>query len=96
MLIKNLRVQRIGPQKNKKCSWHFHRLKDEVFYLKSGKLLVRYSDKGNIDESKTLITSCFFSPVSSAMLFKTCVLLGGLTAMVFLYCWLWWISLKSS
>jgi quercetin dioxygenase-like cupin family protein len=42
-------------KKDKKCSWHFHRLKDEVFYLQSGKLLVRYSDKGDINECKTLI-----------------------------------------
>ena len=29
--------------KGKKCSWHYHKLKDEVFYVQSGKILVRYS-----------------------------------------------------
>lgn len=29
--------------KNKKCSWHFHKLKDEVFYIHSGKLLIKSS-----------------------------------------------------
>ena len=28
----------------KKCSWHYHILKDEVFYVQSGKIIVRYSD----------------------------------------------------
>ena len=30
--------------KGKKCSWHYHKLKDEVFYVQSGKMLVKYSD----------------------------------------------------
>ena len=29
--------------KGKRCSWHYHELKDEVFYLQSGKMLVKYS-----------------------------------------------------
>jgi mannose-6-phosphate isomerase-like protein (cupin superfamily) len=29
--------------KNKKCSWHYHVLKDETFYVQSGKILVKYS-----------------------------------------------------
>jgi mannose-6-phosphate isomerase-like protein (cupin superfamily) len=28
--------------KDKKCSWHYHKLKDEVFYIRKGKLKVRY------------------------------------------------------
>ena len=31
--------------KGKKCSWHYHKIKDEVFYIQSGKILVRYSDE---------------------------------------------------
>ena len=31
--------------KGKKCSWHYHKLKDETFYLQEGKLLVKYSDE---------------------------------------------------
>src|SRR5436190_16983419 len=28
--------------KGRRCSWHYHRLKDEVFYLQAGRLLVRF------------------------------------------------------
>ena len=41
--------------KGKKCSWHVHRLKDEVFYLQSGKMIVKYSDDDDIDKAKELI-----------------------------------------
>tara|TARA_Y100001938_G_scaffold94972_1_gene130051 strand:+ start:92 stop:448 length:357 start_codon:yes stop_codon:yes gene_type:complete len=41
--------------KGKKCSWHYHKLKDETFYLQEGKLLVRYSDQDNIEDAKELI-----------------------------------------
>ena len=34
-------------KKGKRCSWHFHKLKDEVFYLQSGKMIVRYSSGDN-------------------------------------------------
>ena len=27
--------------KGKKCSWHYHKIKDEVFYIREGKLLVK-------------------------------------------------------
>jgi quercetin dioxygenase-like cupin family protein len=30
--------------KGKKCSWHYHKLKDETFYIQSGKILLKYSD----------------------------------------------------
>jgi quercetin dioxygenase-like cupin family protein len=42
-------------EKNKQCSWHFHKLKDEVFYVQSGRLLVIYSDEDNIEEAKEII-----------------------------------------
>ena len=32
----------------KRCSWHYHKIKDEVFYLQSGKLLVRHGDDDDI------------------------------------------------
>ena len=43
--------------KGKRCSWHLHRLKDEVFYLQSGKVLVKYSDGDDIEiaKEKTLL-----------------------------------------
>jgi len=42
-------------EKDKRCSWHYHKLKDEVFYLQSGKLLVKYSDNNDIMEAKELV-----------------------------------------
>lgn len=30
--------------KDKKCSWHYHILKDETFYVQSGKILLKYSE----------------------------------------------------
>ena len=41
--------------KDKKCSWHYHKIKDEVFFVQSGKILVRYSDSDNIEEAKEVI-----------------------------------------
>ena len=41
--------------KGKKCSWHYHKLKDETFYLQEGRLLVRYSDEDDIEKSGQLI-----------------------------------------
>ena len=41
--------------KGKKCSWHYHKLKDEVFYVQSGKILVRFSDEDNIENARTVI-----------------------------------------
>ena len=36
--------------KGKKCSWHYHKLKDEVFYIRKGKLIVRSGWSRNINE----------------------------------------------
>lgn len=36
-------------------SWHFHELKDEVFYLQSGKLKVLYSDDSDIRLAKEVV-----------------------------------------
>tara|TARA_B100000530_G_C15832449_1_gene437946 strand:- start:392 stop:760 length:369 start_codon:yes stop_codon:yes gene_type:complete len=30
-------------KKNHRCSWHYHTLKDETFYLQSGKIQLSYS-----------------------------------------------------
>ena len=42
-------------KKGKKCSWHFHKIKDEVFYLQSGKLLIKYSEEDDINKAKELV-----------------------------------------
>jgi len=41
--------------KGKRCSWHYHVLKDEVFYIQSGKMLVKYSDEDDLKEAKEVI-----------------------------------------
>ena len=35
--------------KGKKCSWHYHKLKDETFYIQSGKLILFYGEDDNIE-----------------------------------------------
>jgi len=41
--------------KGKRCSWHFHKLKDEVFYIQSGKILVKYGDDDEISTANEVI-----------------------------------------
>jgi len=41
-------------KKGKKCSWHYHKLKDETFYLRSGKLLVQLSDDDDISLAQSV------------------------------------------
>ena len=42
-------------EKGKKCSFHYHVVKDETFYLQSGELIVRYSDGDSLDDAEELI-----------------------------------------
>tara|TARA_R110002020_G_scaffold208375_1_gene414074 strand:- start:357 stop:725 length:369 start_codon:yes stop_codon:yes gene_type:complete len=41
--------------RDKRCSWHYHELKDEVFYLQSGKMLVKFSDQDDIAQAEEII-----------------------------------------
>jgi len=41
--------------KGKRSSWHFHKLKDEVFYVQSGKIYVFYSDQDDIDKADSVV-----------------------------------------
>ena len=41
--------------KGKCCSWHYHKLKDEVFYLQSGRILVKYSDRDDINAAQEIV-----------------------------------------
>ena len=43
--------------KDKRCSWHYHKLKDEVFYVQSGKILVKYSFEDDIEKADEKIIS---------------------------------------
>ena len=41
--------------KDKMCSWHYHELKDEVFFVQSGKIKVLYGESDDIREAKECI-----------------------------------------
>ena len=41
--------------KGKRCSWHYHKLKDEVFYIQSGAILLYYSDDDDLESAKKVI-----------------------------------------
>ena len=41
--------------KGKKCSWHYHKLKDEVFYVQSGKIWVAYSEEDDLENAKAVV-----------------------------------------
>jgi len=38
-------------ESGKRCSWHYHKIKDEVFYLQSGKMMIYYSDEDDITKA---------------------------------------------
>ena len=40
--------------KGKKCSWHYHKLKHETFYIQEGKLKVTYGMIDDIDKAETI------------------------------------------
>ena len=42
-------------EQGKKCSWHFHKIKKETFYIQSGKLQVFYSYDDEIDKANQVI-----------------------------------------
>ena len=42
-------------EKNKRCSWHYPRIKDETFYLQSGKIMLHYSNNDDFSLSEISI-----------------------------------------
>ena len=42
-------------EQGKQCSWHYHRIKDEVLFVHSGKINLLYSDEEDIDAAKSII-----------------------------------------
>ena len=44
-------------EQGKECSWHYHKLKDETFYLQSGMLNLTYGDTDDIVNAKTITLS---------------------------------------
>jgi len=41
-------------EKGKKCSYHYHKIKDEVFYVQSGKINISYGKTDDMSEAKTI------------------------------------------
>ena len=41
--------------KGKQCSWHFHKKKDEVFYVQSGKIKIYYGWNDNIEMASVAV-----------------------------------------
>lgn len=41
--------------KGKKCSYHYHKIKDETFYVQSGKILLKYGDNDDYDNAKEIV-----------------------------------------
>jgi quercetin dioxygenase-like cupin family protein len=41
--------------KGKKCSWHYHKLKAETFYVQSGIIQLTYSDNDDLESAKVII-----------------------------------------
>ena len=39
----------------KRCSWHYHKVKDETFYLQSGRILLYYGDSDDLAEARDVI-----------------------------------------
>tara|TARA_R100000664_G_C2745931_1_gene133706 strand:+ start:1409 stop:1786 length:378 start_codon:yes stop_codon:yes gene_type:complete len=42
-------------KKGKMCSWHHHKIKDEVFYLQSGLMRVKFSYEDDIQKADEII-----------------------------------------
>ena len=39
----------------KRCSWHYHKQKDETFYLQSGKILLYYGETDSLEDAKDIV-----------------------------------------
>jgi quercetin dioxygenase-like cupin family protein len=42
-------------EKGKRCSWHYHKIKDETFYIQSGELLLIYGEDSDIEKAKMVV-----------------------------------------
>ena len=42
-------------REGKRCSWHYHVLKDEVFYVQSGKILIKFSEDDDIEGASEFV-----------------------------------------
>ena len=39
----------------KRCSWHYHKIKDETFYVQSGELLLMYGEDDDINKGNIMV-----------------------------------------
>src|SRR5574343_452716 len=54
-------------EKDKKCSFHYHKIKDETFYLQSGKIMLSYSYEDDIEKSNMKVLDpgdSFYVPIN--------------------------------
>ena len=42
--------------KDRKCSFHYHKLKTETFYIQSGKIILRYSELNKLDKTEIILS----------------------------------------
>ena len=45
----------------KRCSWHYHKIKDETFYIQSGELLLIYGDDISYDSDENIIDGIYIN-----------------------------------
>lgn len=43
--------------KDRKCSWHYHKIKHETFYIQKGSILLRYGDGDSLDDADIVVLS---------------------------------------
>jgi mannose-6-phosphate isomerase-like protein (cupin superfamily) len=41
--------------KDKKFSWHYHKLKDEVFFVQSGSIVLKFSEGDDIETAEEIV-----------------------------------------
>ncbi len=39
----------------KKCSWHYHKIKDETFYILSGSFVIKFSEEDDIESAAVML-----------------------------------------
>lgn len=42
-------------KEGKKCSWHYHEIKDEVFFVQSGRMEIAYSWENDLELAKRIV-----------------------------------------
>jgi len=42
-------------EKGKRCSWHYHKLKDETFYLQSGLMSLYYGEEDDLSKADMIV-----------------------------------------